>query len=226
MPFKQCIAYEGSNHARLLPLYIDELLSLARAKQLTIDAVALSAGPGSYTGLRIGTATAKGLCYGLNIPLIPVSTLEVLCEAAKEKSANSQEPRAKSLLVPMIDARRMEVYTNVMMNGEWLNGEEAKAVVVESEESLRVKSEELRVKSEELRVKSEVYYFGDGAKKCQAVFTNPNWHYIPDIVPEARYVGQLVERQKSKVERVDIAYYEPYYLKEFVAAHSHVKGLV
>jgi tRNA threonylcarbamoyladenosine biosynthesis protein TsaB len=119
----------------------------------------------------------------------------------------------------MIDARRMEVYTNVMMNGEWVNGEEAKAVVVESEESLRVKSEELRVKS-------EVYYFGDGAKKCQAVFTSPNWHYIPDIVPEARYVGQLVERQKSKVERVDIAYYEPYYLKEFVAAHSHVKGLV
>ena len=86
MPIKQCICREGSNHARLLPRYIEELLSFAREQALVIDAVALSEGPGSYTGLRIGTSTAKGLCYGLNVPLIPVPTLQVLCEAAKEQS--------------------------------------------------------------------------------------------------------------------------------------------
>ncbi|MBR6493028.1 MAG: tRNA (adenosine(37)-N6)-threonylcarbamoyltransferase complex dimerization subunit type 1 TsaB, partial [Paludibacteraceae bacterium] len=77
-PLKQCICLEGSNHARLLPLYIEELLQFAKQQHLSIDAVALSEGPGSYTGLRIGTSTAKGLCYGLNVPLIPVPTLQVL----------------------------------------------------------------------------------------------------------------------------------------------------
>ncbi len=192
---KQCINYEGSNHARLLPMYIEELLSFAREQHLSIDAVALSEGPGSYTGLRIGASTAKGLCYGLNVPLIPVPTLEVLCEASGVKQGR---------LLPMIDARRMEVYT--MMDGE------TKAVVVENEDSLYAGDE-------------EVYYFGDGAAKCQPVLTKPNWHYIPDIVPEAQYVGVLAESGKWKVESVDLAYYEPFYLKEFIAAQSHVKGL-
>ena len=192
---KQCINYEGSNHARLLPMYIEEQLSFAREQHLSIDAVALSEGPGSYTGLRIGASTAKGLCYGLNVPLIPVPTLEVLCEASGVKQGR---------LIPMIDARRMEVYT--MMDGE------TKAVVVENEDSLYAGDE-------------DVYYFGDGAAKCQPVLTKPNWHYIPDIVPEAQYVGALAESGKWKVESVDLAYYEPFYLKEFIAAQSHVKGL-
>jgi len=194
---KQCINYEGSNHARLLPLYIEELLSLAREQHLTIDAVALSEGPGSYTGLRIGTATAKGLCYGLNIPLIPVPTLEILKIAFGVK---------EGVLFPMIDARRMEVYTQI--NGE------TKAVVVENEDSLYSGDE-------------EVYYFGDGAAKCQSVFTKPNWHYIPSIVPESRYLPMyyLSILDFTPIHPVDIAYYEPYYLKEFVAVQSHVKGL-
>lgn len=199
---KQCINYEGSNHARLLPMYIEELLSFAREQHLSIDAVALSEGPGSYTGLRIGASTAKGLCYGLNVPLIPVPTLEVLCEAARKQSAVSSQ--YSDVLLPMIDARRMEVYT--MMDGE------TKAVVVENEDSLYAGDE-------------DVYYFGDGAAKCQPVLTKPNWHYIPDIVPEAQYVGALAESGKWKVESVDLAYYEPFYLKEFIAAQSHVKGL-
>lgn len=215
---KQLINREGSNHARLLPLYIDELLANVREQGLTIDAVALSEGPGSYTGLRIGTSMAKGLCYGLNVPLIPVPTLEVLCEAAKEKFAKSQEPRAKSLLVPMIDARRMEVYTNVMLNGEWLMANGARAVIVENEESLLSYSETV------LQAKP-VYFFGDGAAKCQEVIKSPNWHYIPDIVPEARYVGVLAERTEHRVQSTELAYYEPFYLKEFIAAQSHVKGL-
>jgi tRNA threonylcarbamoyladenosine biosynthesis protein TsaB len=201
-PIKQCINYEGSNHARLLPLYIEELLAYAREQGLIIEAVALSEGPGSYTGLRIGASTAKGLCYGLNVPLIPVPTLEVLCEAVRKRLAMSDERLA--VMIPMIDARRMEVYTS-------LDGE-TKAVVVENEDSLYAGDE-------------DVYYFGDGAAKCAKVFTRPNWHYIPDIVPEAKYVGTLAESGKKKVESTDLAYYEPFYLKEFVAAQSHVKGL-
>lgn len=211
---KQYINNEGSNHARLLPRYIEELLMFAREQSLFIDAVALSEGPGSYTGLRIGASTAKGLCYGLNVPLIPVPTLEVLCEAVRKRLAISD------VMIPMIDARRMEVYTSVMMNGEWVNGEGAKAVVVENEESVLCQRSGLSSVSE------TVYYFGDGAAKCQSVFTQPNWHYIPDIVPEAQYMGILVESGKRKVESVDLAYYEPFYLKEFIAAQSHVKGLV
>jgi tRNA threonylcarbamoyladenosine biosynthesis protein TsaB len=213
-PLKQCICYEGSNHARLLPLYVEELLAYAREQQMTIDAVALSEGPGSYTGLRIGTSTAKGICYGLNIPLIPVPTLEVLSEAVKEKSpiTNDQSP----IFIPMIDARRMEVYTNIMTNGEWMNGERAKAVVVEDESSLYDGDE-------------TVYYFGDGAEKCSTVFTKSNWHYIPGIVPEAQYVGilaeQIVNCKSSNRQSIDLAYYEPFYLKEFIAAPSHIEGL-
>ena len=222
-PIKQCICLEGSNHARLLPRYIEELLSFAREQQLSIDAVALSEGPGSYTGLRIGTSTAKGLCYGMDIPLIPVPTLAVLCEAAKAQSQitnyKSQITNYKpAILVPMIDARRMEVYTTD-------GGEKARAVVVENEESVLPPS---LVERDGERL--PVYYFGDGAAKCQSVLTSPKWHFIPGIVPEAKYMGGLVESQKSKVESQMIsgqklAYYEPYYLKEFVAAQSHVKGL-
>ena len=214
---KQCINYEGSNHARLLPLYIEELLAYAREQGLTIDAVALSEGPGSYTGLRIGTSTAKGLCYGLNIPLIPVSTLEVLCAATKEK-LSPLTSHLSPLLIPMIDARRMEVYT--MINGE------TKAVVVESEASLYSVSEQSE-RSVFCQAKP-VYYFGDGAAKCQAVLTTPNWHFIPDIVPEAKYVGALAERNsnhQSPITNHQLAYYEPFYLKEFIAAPSHIKGL-
>jgi len=202
VPTEQCICREGSNHARLLPRYIEYLLQYAKDHHLTIEAVALSEGPGSYTGLRIGTSTAKGLCYGLNVPLIPVPTLEVLCEAAQSKIDNR-----KSIIVPMIDARRMEVYT--------LINEEVKAVVVENEESLTSDS-------------ATVYFFGDGAEKCAKIFTKPNWHYIPDIVPEAQYMGKIVENRKSIInnrQSIDLAYYEPFYLKEFIAAPSHIKGL-
>ena len=218
VPGKQCIQYEGSNHARLLPLYIEELLAFAREQHLSIDAVALSEGPGSYTGLRIGTSTAKGLCYGMDVPLIPVPTLQVLCQAAREQSAVCFKP--SDVLLPMIDARRMEVYTYVTVNGERLT----KAVVVENEASLN--NDQLPIAHD-----TAVFYFGDGAAKCQPVLTQPNWHFIPDIGPQAQYMGVLAEQiannqsQITNAKSVDLAYYEPYYLKEFIAAQSHVKGL-
>ena len=213
-PIKQCISYEGSNHARLLPRYIEELLSFAREQALSIEAVALSEGPGSYTGLRIGASTAKGLCYGLNIPLIPVPTLDVLCEAARKSL--SSEVNLEAVLIPMIDARRMEVYTKV--DGE------TKAVVVENEESVLCQNSGLAAER-------SYYYFGDGAEKCSKIFTKPNWHFIPGIVPEAQHMGALAEQiinHKSQItnhQSIDLAYYEPFYLKEFIAAPSHVKGL-
>ena len=213
-PIKQCISYEGSNHVRLLPRYIEELLSFAREQGLSIEAVALSEGPGSYTGLRIGASTAKGLCYGLNIPLIPVPTLDVLCEAARKSL--SSEVNLEAVLIPMIDARRMEVYTKV--DGE------TKAVVVENEESVLCQNSGLAAER-------SYYYFGDGAEKCSKIFTKPNWHFIPGIVPEAQHMGALAEQiinHKSQItnhQSIDLAYYEPFYLKEFIAAPSHVKGL-
>jgi tRNA threonylcarbamoyladenosine biosynthesis protein TsaB len=182
----------------LLPRYIEYLLQYAKDHSLTIEAVALSEGPGSYTGLRIGTSTAKGLCYGLNVPLIPIPTLEILKHASGI---------IEGRLIPMIDARRMEVYT--------LINEEVKAIVVENEESLTSDS-------------ATVYFFGDGAEKCAKIFTKPNWHYIPDIVPEAQYMGTLAEQIIAKSQELranEIAYYEPFYLKEFIAAPSHIKGL-
>ena len=244
-PVKQCINTEGSNHARLLPLYLDELLAYAREQGLVLDAIALSEGPGSYTGLRIGTSTAKGLCYGLNLPLIPVPTLEVLCEAAKSQLTILSPQGARlfdnsqlinSLLVPMIDARRMEVYTAIYdsqlrVDSLELKETRARAVVVESEESFS--EESLYSVSEQsersVRCQSEgrsYYYFGDGAAKCQSVLTSENWHYLPGIVPEAQYMGALAESSRqSAISGQQLAYYEPFYLKEFVAAQSHVKGL-
>ena len=220
---EQRISREGGNHAKLLPVFIGELLQGAKNRGERIEAVALSEGPGSYTGLRIGTSTAKGLCYGLNVPLIPVPTLEVLCAAAREQLANDQRLTTNDQFIPMIDARRMEVYTMVKGDGLRGTGERARAVVVEGEESLIANSQQPIANS-------QFYYFGDGAAKCQSVLTRPNWHYIPDIVPEARYVGMLAEQSQicnlqSAICNQDLAYYEPYYLKEFIAAPSHVKGL-
>ena len=222
-PVSQCICREGSNHARLLPRYIEQLLAEAKQEGLTIEAVALSEGPGSYTGLRIGTSTAKGLCYGLNVPLIPVPTLAVLCQAAKEQIINHKFETIHGILMPMIDARRMEVYTAVY-NGREARGErqEARAVVVEREESLLSPKDGLSSLNE------AVYFFGGGAAKCQAVLSSPNWHYLPGIVPEAQYMGVLAEQitnHQSPITHQQLAYYEPYYLKEFIAAPSHVKGL-
>lgn len=222
------ISREGGNHAKLLPVFIEELLQGTKERGERIDAVALSEGPGSYTGLRIGTSTAKGLCYGLNVPLIPVPTLQVLCAAA---CANTEyRIQSTDLLCPMIDARRMEVYTawykrELREESLEFRGNKAKAVVIENETSLNPPYD---VSRSEEPSPLNVYYFGDGAAKCQQVLTATNWHSLPDIVPEAKYMGVLANGQMAKGECIagaKLAYYEPFYLKEFVAAPSHVKGL-
>ena len=167
--------------------------------------MALSQGPGSYTGLRIGASLAKGLCYGLDVPLIPVDTLQVLCAAVKA------ELGADALLCPMLDARRMEVYTAMYTPAlEQKSDVEAKVI---DEDSF----------AEELR-ENRIYFFGNGAEKCESVINSPNAYFVSGILPQAKYMGKLAEQTPS-LELKQIAYYEPFYLKEFVPAPSHIKGL-
>ena len=191
IPIAERVCREGANHAQMSPVFV--------------EAVALSAGPGSYTGLRIGTSTAKGICYGLDVPLIPVQTLQVLCVAAV---STAPVERRDVYLCPMIDARRMEVYTAVY-DAYLQEVLPVQAKVVEDGGWLP---------------EGEVYYFGDGAAKCQEVLGTDSVHFIGDIVPEAKYMGVMAEQGKA-LSGTEIAYYEPFYLKEFVAAPSHVKGL-
>ncbi|MBR1877547.1 MAG: tRNA (adenosine(37)-N6)-threonylcarbamoyltransferase complex dimerization subunit type 1 TsaB [Paludibacteraceae bacterium] len=217
---EQLISREGGNHAKLLPRYIEQLLMHREnpdktpiKPRETIDALAISEGPGSYTGLRIGTSTAKGLCYGMNVPLIAIPTLEILCSAAK---AQNPDINGRTLLLPMIDARRMEVYTAVYDTN----------LVPKTDVRAAIMDENAK---EQLSDKEEVCYFGDGAAKCQTILDSPNYRFIPEIVPEAQYMGILAEQRLKQGEALPmdkIAYYEPFYLKEFVAAQSHVKGLL
>lgn len=216
VPIAERICRDGANHARQLPVFIEELLQEVRAKGLKIEAVALSEGPGSYTGLRIGTSTAKGLCYGLDVPLIPVSTLKLTAVAAlaQNESIFAAKHDVPVRLCPMTDARRMEVYTAVYSDDfEEICPVQAK--VVEDGSWLP---------------EGQVYFFGDGAGKCREVLQEGSREnansplFIGDIVPEAKYMGVLAEQAKQ-ISGAEIAYYEPFYLKEFVAAPSHVKGL-
>ena len=196
----------GANHASELPLFVEQLLAQAQANAWTLDAVALSQGPGSYTGLRIGASLAKGLCYGLNIPLIPVDTLQILCAAAL-----AQQFPQDAVLCPMLDARRMEVYTSIY-----------------TRECARMRDIEAKIIDEHAfeaeLAEQAICFFGNGAAKCKEVIQSPNAYFIDNVLPQAQYMGTLAE-QLPQLDIKQVAYYEPFYLKEFVAAPSHIKGL-
>ena len=227
----------GSNHAALLPTYVQELQAEARERGLAIEGVALSEGPGSYTGLRIAASLAKGLCYGLDVPLYAVSTLAVIAYSTSEniRTRIFTEEHGEIFVCPMIDARRMEVYCAVYEIDE---SRESRAESQESRaESLKVvQALEAKVidehSFEELLDQHVVYFCGNGAEKCKDVIKHENARWIDGIVPTGAAAAHLVESGKWKVESLvrtidgkDIAYFEPNYLKEFVAAPSHVKGL-
>ena len=198
------ISYSGGNHAELLPEYVDSLLRSCGG----IDAVALSSGPGSYTGLRIGTSLCKGLAYGRNIPLLAVPTLDVLTSSLLEKMEVDED----SWLCPMLDARRMEVYTALYeSDGRRIRDVEAKVIDGES--------------FTDIEPERKMVFFGNGAMKCEGVILRKNCQFVPDVVPLARAMWRLATERLQRDEMVDIAYFEPFYLKEFVAAPSHVKGL-
>lgn len=196
--------FDGPSHSEMTSVYVDEALSFANSHAIPVDAVAVSMGPGSYTGLRIGVSLAKGVCYGRALPLIAVPTLKLLCVPIL---LGKEELSEDALLVPMIDARRMEVYSAVY-DRALKEVRPILADVVNAETYL------------EYLEKGPVYFFGNGAMKCQSVIEHPNAHFIKDVHPLAKNMFPLAERSMHLKEFQDVAYFEPYYLKEFVAIKS------
>lgn len=194
----------GPNHGEQLGKFVDEALSFADSHAIPVDAVAVSSGPGSYTGLRIGTSMAKGICYGADIKLIAVPTLELLCVPVL---LHHDETEDNALLVPMIDARRMEVYSAVYDRS--LKAVRAiQADVVDGDTY------------KEFLDKGPVYFFGDGAEKCMEVIHHPNAHLIKNIEPVAKNMFPLAEKRMAEGKFEDVAYFVPFYLKDFVAKQA------
>ncbi|MDD7317758.1 MAG: tRNA (adenosine(37)-N6)-threonylcarbamoyltransferase complex dimerization subunit type 1 TsaB [Prevotella sp.] len=200
----QCIFkqedYSGPNHAVSLGVYVDEALSFTDNHAIPLAAVAVSGGPGSYTGLRIGVSMAKGVCYGRNVPLISVPTLEVMCVPVLLE----HEIEDDALLCPMIDARRMEVYSAIY-DRALKEQRETRADVVDADTY------------REYLDRRPVYFFGNGAAKCMETINHPNAHLIEGIVPLAKNMFPIAERKWVEGEHEDVAYYVPFYLKDFVA---------
>ena len=189
---------EGLNHSELLTVFIEEVAAENNFNLSKLDAVAVSKGPGSYTGLRIGVSVAKGLCYGLDIPLIAINSLEIM---GIHFALNSKE---EMLFCPMIDARRMEVYT-ALYNSK---GEEIKPV------SAEIIGEDFL--SEYLK-DNKILFFGNGAPKCKSKITHSNALFGETEKTSAQFMIQLSDKKYSEKQFEDVAYFEPFYLKNFVA---------
>ena len=192
--------HSGPNHAERLGSMIDEALSFTDNHAIPFDAVAVSCGPGSYTGLRIGVSMAKGICYGRNLKLIAVPTLELLCVPVLLREI----PEEDALLCPMLDARRMEVYSGIY-NRALKPIREVGADIVTAETYKDYLDEH------------PMYFFGNGAKKCMDVINHPNAHLIEGIEPLAKWMQPLAERRLLSGTTEDVAYFTPFYLKDFVA---------
>ena len=200
-----CLHSEKSEHARELALMADSLVQRAQESGYAIDAVAVSAGPGSYTGLRIGASAAKGIAYGMNVPLLAIPTLQIMAASALAQGA-------EGLLCPMIDARRMEVY-NALYDTLLTESSPAQATIL-TEDSF----------AEQLQ-QGIVTFFGNGSDKFQPIMTHPNARFISGIVPDAAFMGALAETAFANKAFADVAYWTPFYLKDFEAKISTVKGL-
>ena len=193
--------FEGPSHGIVLGPYVDEAVSFADSHAIPIDAVAVSSGPGSYTGLRIGTSTAKGLCYGRGLKLIAVPTLELLCVPLL---LHHDELPDDALFCPMLDARRMEVYAAIY-DRSLRPVKKVSADVIDENSYL------------EFLDKRKVVFFGNGAEKCKSVICHPNAIFVDGIDPLAKYMFPLAEKALAENRMADVAYFEPFYLKEFVA---------
>ena len=195
---------EGPNHMSVLGVYVNEAMSEARSRGYAIDAVAVSAGPGSYTGLRIGVSEAKGLAFGLGVPLIGVDTLKALCCHVMFSPALENVLTQDVLLCPMVDARRMEVYA-ALYDWKLDTVRPASADVVDADylhDTLK---------------KKEVYFFGDGADKLTNTITHPHAHFIPGVRVMATDMLALATKACKEQKWDDTAYFVPFYLKDFVA---------
>lgn len=204
---------EGKSHASKLAVFIDQLL---REEQLTVrglDAISISKGPGSYTGLRIGVSTAKGLCYGADLPLISVHTLQALGQFLIENAGeyNLQIP-SDAYLVPMIDARRMEVYSAVLnANNQFVQNVRAEVIDAES--------------YKDMLEEKPVIFFGNGAHKCKDLITHENALFVENIDFSAVNMVTLSNHQYENKTFEDVAYFEPFYLKDFRATKPR-KGIL
>lgn len=191
----------GPSHATLLGLFVDEALSFADSHAIPLDAVAVSCGPGSYTGLRIGVSMAKGICYGRDLKLIGIPTLKIQCVPVL---LYHDELPDDALLCPMIDARRMEVYA---------------AIYDRALKPLRDITADVVDETTYLPFLNErpVYFFGNGASKCKTAINHPNARFIDNIYPLASMMFPLAEKAMAEQDFKDVAYFEPFYLKEFIA---------
>ncbi len=194
-----------------LAVMIDQALELTKKKANQIQAVVVSAGPGSYTGLRIGVATAKGICYALNIPLLSVNTLELLAyqysstklEASPFSIGEGSEMILSEVLCPMLDARRMEVYC-MLLDSSLSILEPTHAKIID-ESSFKDQLNRL-----------PIYFFGNGADKCREAIKHPNAHFISGIAPSAAKLGELGFKKYKEALFEDVATFEPFYLKDFL----------
>ena len=187
------IAEEGYSHAEKLHVFIEELISESKITFKDLNAIAVSQGPGSYTGLRIGVSSAKGLCYALNIPLIAVDTLQSL--AAQISIYNG-------FIIPMIDARRMEVFSAIYDKD--LNNIQKVAAEIITEESYQNQDEEM-------------HFLGDGASKCKEFLNKSNFIFHDEIIyPSAKEMSKLSFEKYKISDTVDVAYFEPLYVKDFM----------
>ncbi len=204
---------EGNSHANRLTVLIEDLFndSSVPVEMSDIDAVAVSSGPGSYTGLRIGVSTAKGICFALGKTLIAIPSLEVLAWPLIQQKANG-EADENSWFCPMIDARRMEVYAT-MFDNQMQQQKETSADIID-EESYR-----------DILNERKVFFFGNGADKCSEALAHPNAVFPPDEGPLARNMAILAYDAWNQKEFEDVAYFEPFYLKDFIATTPKKKVL-
>jgi tRNA threonylcarbamoyladenosine biosynthesis protein TsaB len=187
------MAEQGYSHAEKLHVFIEEALQESHLTFKDLSAIAVSQGPGSYTGLRIGVSAAKGLCFALDIPLIAVDTLQVLA---------SQLTVTEGVIIPMIDARRMEVYSAIF-NAEF--------------EKIRDVQAEIITEDSFADITETVNFVGDCNEKCKTVLSKDNFNFIDGIIyPSAKEMGSLSFDKFIKNDFVDVAYFEPYYLKDFM----------
>jgi len=200
-----CETAEGRSHASILTVFVEELLQKNKIRVSDLHAIAVSMGPGSYTGLRIGVSVAKGLCYGADIPMIALPTLQSMVlgffRQHKEKTFATSDD---TWYCPMVDARRLEVYT-AFFNNQGMFTSEISAQII-NEHSF-----------EEILSKHMVYFFGNGSDKCSSIITHPNARFIAGLNPSAQDMVALSQELYLKQEFKDIAYFEPFYLKDFVA---------
>ena len=192
---------DDRSHAKVLAPFVEEALQTADSQGAVINAVALSCGPGSYTSLRIASSTAKGVCYGRNIPLIAIPTTAIMCVPVLFRDDIPEE----ALLCPMIDARRTEVYATVYDRA--LGVVKATHAEVVTPDSFKEQLD-----------RGPVYFFGNGAEKCKEIITHPNAHFLDGHRnPLAKNMMPLAERAWFDEKFEDIAYFEPFYLKNFIA---------